>query len=131
MCFFTFTIIITGANMQLKKVQLVRSSDNSLSLIPLEEFKNGFFDFKNRDKNCEIIKINPPEVNLWVYRQYRGIDALGNEDHVASPPTDEEIDKILNEDNGVCLIQVNSSNEIASPSNGRGYRSVIIEFQVK
>lgn len=114
--------------MKPKKAQLVKLLDNRLILIPLEKIKNGFFDWDNRDKNCEIISINPPKVNLWVYRKKVGNDIMGNEDHIANPPIEEEIEKILNENQGICYIEVNSNNELSVPTNGRGNRSIVIHL---
>ena len=114
--------------MKPKKAQLVKLLDNRLILIPLEKIKNGFFDWDNRDKNCEIIKINPPKVNLWVYRKKVGNDIMGNENHIANPATEKEIEKILNENQGICFIQVDYNNELSAPSNGRGYRSILIHL---
>lgn len=112
--------------MDTRKAQLIKLINGELLLIPLEEIKNGFFDFANRDKNCEMIKINPPKINLWVHRKNLGSNCVGDEKIIANPPTEEEISKILNENNGVCFLQVNSSNELSSPSNGRGNRSIVI-----
>lgn len=114
--------------MQLRKAQLVRLVDDSIRLIPLEEIKNGFFDWDNREKNCEFIKINPPQVALWVYRKNVGADVIGNENHVANPPTEEELTKILEENKGICFIQANANNELSSPSNGHGHRSILIHL---
>ena len=115
--------------MKLKKAQLVKLVNNSLCLIPLEEIKNGFFDWNNRNQNCEFIKINPPKVNLWVYRENVGTDVVGNENHIASPPTKVELIKILEENKGICFIQTNDENEIDTPSNGLGHRSILVHFQ--
>ena len=115
--------------MELKKIQLQRFADGTLCIIPLEEFKNGFFDWRNRNENCECIKIDPPNINLWVYRKYTGVNILGNDDHIANPPTEEELRMIFHDNKGICFIQVDDNNAIACPSNGRGNRSVIIQLQ--
>lgn len=114
--------------MQLKKAQLIRLEDGSLRVIPLEEVKNGFFDLSHSKENCECIKIDPPKVNLWVYRKYEGVNIMGNEDHTANPPTEAELEKILTENRGICYLKVDDCNELHSPSNGLGHRSILIHL---
>lgn len=116
--------------MEYRKAQLIRLVNGSLCLIPLEEIKNGLFDFNKRHKNCEFIKITPPKINLWVYKSYNGITTMGDEDHTALPITELELKKILEDKQGLCYIQVNDSNEICAPSNGLGHCSILIRLSL-
>lgn len=115
--------------MYLKKACLVRLPGNQLALIPLEETKYGLFDFNNRDKNCEILKTTS-KVHFWIYRKNVGHDLLGSENHVASPPTEEEQQKIISTNKGVCYIQTDSQGKLDSPSNMEGHRAILIHISI-
>lgn len=112
--------------MKTKKAQLVQLLDGRIIIIPLEEFKNGLFDWENRDKICKFIEINPPEVKLMVYRKNDGYNLIGNEQHTATPPTGEDIQRILNKDKGLCFIEVDNDNELSTPSNMLGNLLIVI-----
>lgn len=111
--------------MHIKKAHLLRLPTGSLALIPLEIVKNGYV-FDNFEGICEIIK-ETDNVHFWIYRKNVGYDVVGSENHIANPITDEDFAKITaNESN--CFIQVDSSGALASPSNGRGERAILIHF---
>lgn len=113
--------------MYLKKAHLLRLPTGSLALIPLEKVKNGYvFDFNDRDKDCEIIK-EKAKLHFWVYRKNAGHDVLGNENHIANQITNEDFEKIsANSSN--CLVEVDYSGHLSSPSNANGHRAILIHL---
>ncbi len=106
----------------------------ALGLIMLEEVRYGLFDFEKRKQICEFIKEDSggngrPRTDFWIYQHAAGTDCIGHENHAATPLKAEDLYEILSKNDGLCYVQTTDSNELSSPSNGRGDRAILIHIK--
>lgn len=105
---------------KLKKVFLVKLPNGEVNLIPLEKIID-----------CEII-VPSEKLGLWVYEKTipgGAIDGLGDEDKVRNLDFDD-IETILEENNGECYVEVDYKNKLSMPSNARGYKAVVLHLNL-
>jgi len=104
----------------LKKVFLVKLPNGTINLIPLEEIQG-----------CEIISPNP-KLGFWIHEKTTpggASDGLGSEVKVRDIE-EEDIEEIL-KNKGECFVEVDHEVKLAMPTNGYGYKKVVIHLERK
>jgi len=93
-----------------------------LVIIPMDPiFQKVFIEKEFRQVQLEVLKIgtkigDKPISSVCVYKQYTGVDTLGNESHQALDFLEDDYQKIVS-NNGVCYIQTDKQGIISAPSN--------------
>ncbi len=94
----------------LKKVQLVKTEEGEIILVPLETIP----DFKTITIGMDVYGY--PVSGFWVHRKNLGTDCMLNEQHIANDLNDVDIE-FITKNGGVCFVRVDGQGRLTGPSN--------------
>ncbi len=106
----------------------------SMVIIPIDPlFPDVFVEDSSQAISLEILKIGTkiegkPISSFCVYKEYQGLDALGNEGHSVDDLSSEDYQKIL-DNNGICYIQCDDQQGTIYSQRGLHDCKVIIHLE--